>query len=194
MTTQGLRAVATHAIIILFCLWHVFAVGIFPVPRDAAAVIPTAMRRFLLPIVTPYMYGISQWQLWNLFSPDPIRRVTTYRIEAEGEDGWATITLIDEQSYGWRQHAITFKLLMNILSEFEVKTVMRRRFLALACREHALPEGTSVRLVYRSSVLPLLNAVPSNAEWRAYRPEQEESIGATILCPAPLPTAFPPAP
>ena len=64
-----------------FVLWHAFAVLVYSVPRVAADPISTWTRRRLVPVVGPYMFLTSQWQLWNLFAPDPTRLVTIDRID-----------------------------------------------------------------------------------------------------------------
>src|SRR5687768_11713294 len=81
--------------IISFVLWHMFAVVVYALPHDADDRLNTWIRSELKPIVRPYILLTSQWQQWNLFSPDPLRRVTAYDIQRNDREGWTTIKVID---------------------------------------------------------------------------------------------------
>ncbi len=170
--------------IALFVIWHAFAVAVYPIPRDARDPIAMWVKLDLLPIVTPYMLITSQWQLWNLFSPDPLRRVTFYKIEAQSGDTWHEIETIQPGSFSTWRHAVQFKLMSNMLDEFsQNRAPLAGRYLHLKCEEYGLAEGTSVRLTYMYYVIPYHERRESRAWWDAWKPEMNEHIGFTTECP-----------
>ena len=60
---------------IFFC-WQVFAVGMFSIPLTVQSPIIRTLQSWARPIVSPYMYVLSQWQDWRMFlQPDPLQYV-----------------------------------------------------------------------------------------------------------------------
>lgn len=171
-------------VLVLVLIWHMFAVAIYSIPRDAKDVFATWTRIDLLPTVTPYMYATSQWQLWNIFAPDPLRRVTSYRIEIQKNGVWEPLITIGPDSYSIFRHATRMKLMGNMLDEFSNnRAAIAGRFLTLLCSEHNVPSGTSIRLTYDFYVLPYLTQ-PQTAEWWSnWQPQYNSNIGFTTTCP-----------
>lgn len=171
--------------LIVFVIWHMFAVSVYSIPRDAKDMYATWSRQVLLPKVTPYMLITSQWQLWNLFSPDPLRRVTFYRIETETNGDWYELTTIQPGTFSAWRHATWFKLLGNIWNEFdEPKSPLAGRMLHLLCKEHNVQEHTPIRLVYEYYVIPQHQKRESATWWNAWKPQTSSYIGFTTECPA----------
>lgn len=171
--------------IILFCLWHMFAVGITSIPRSAKDDFSVASRR-ILPFVSPYLQTTSQWQLWDLFAPDPLRRVTLYRIEAQTNGEWTEIATIKPGTYSVLEHAVFFKYFINVLNASgDSMTKAKEQFLSIQCKEHQLHGGTPIRLTLLATVIPYL-AKPAPADmWTQWTPSFERTIEATTLCPFP---------
>lgn len=83
-------------IIALFCVWHMTAIGIYSLYGVENVPVLSwldSKREY----VRPYTLITSQWQRWNLFSPDPLRRVIQMSIEAEFNGKWQTMTVINEK-------------------------------------------------------------------------------------------------
>jgi hypothetical protein len=179
-----LLRIAGKIILIFFLLWHMFAVAVYSIPRDAKDVFAQWSRIDLLPRVTPYMLITSQWQLWNIFAPDPLRRVTTYRIDIRTTEGWTTLTTVGPGSFSIFRHATHMKLLGNTLDEFkDNRAPIAGRYLHLLCAGHALPAGTPIRLFYDVYVIPFLTEPQTAGWWRMWKPEHSSSLGFTTTCP-----------
>lgn len=173
--------------IVLFCLWHMFAVGITAVPRSAKDAFSEATRMLLLPRVTWYVQTTSQWQLWDLFAPDPLRLVTLYRIEKHMENGdWEEVTTIKPGSYAFPRHATFFKYLISTMnSDYPPVARAKERFLELQCEAYGLPPRTEVRMVLYTVVLPWNMSPVSRAFWKAWVPSLQQQIVSGTLCPLP---------
>jgi hypothetical protein len=161
-----------------------FAVAVYSTPRDSKSDVATLAKAKLIPFVTSYMYLTSQWQLWDIFAPDPLRRVTTYRIDIQDESGWRELETFGPHGYSFFDHAVYIKLTNNLLSEFEDnRGPFAGRFMHLVCAEHGITSGTRVRLVYQIYVLPYLTEPQTMQWWAAWEPEISERIGFTTSCP-----------
>ncbi|TSC79978.1 MAG: hypothetical protein G01um101425_455 [Candidatus Peregrinibacteria bacterium Gr01-1014_25] len=166
-----------------FVLWHIAAIGIFSVPVDDQGRLATAVRTHATPWVSRYVLTTSQWQQWNLFSPDPLRRVTFYRIEAQRDDAWHELTTLQPGSYPLWRHANMFKLLINIMEGNN--PALTERFLSLLCREHLLVQGTGIRVRYLVTIIPWSAMPMSPRQWHAWNPTFETLEGPQISCPDP---------
>lgn len=170
--------------IILFVLWHCYAVAIYTVPRDAKDRFSQWIISELMPDVTPYMLITSQWQLWNLFSPDPLRRVTFYHVEIVRDGRWQTIESIDADRYSVWRHAVRFKMLGNLFkSSTNDRTALAERFLELKCAEFGLARDVPIRLVYEDYVIPRHETRASRSWWNAWRPSPERTVAFNVFCP-----------
>lgn len=170
--------------IILFVLWHTYAVAVYTVPRDAKDRYAQWIIAELIPDVTPYMLQTSQWQLWNLFSPDPLRRVTFYRVQTLDDETWTDVERIEPGHYSVWRHSTRFKMMGNMFDEnAQNRGPLARRFLHLACREHGIAPGTNVRLLYEYYVIPYHTARQSRAWWDAWLPTPQQYVGFETLCP-----------
>jgi hypothetical protein len=173
-------------VLVLFLLWHMFAVAVYSVPRDSKDVFGLWAQIDLIPLVSPYMFVTSQWQLWNIFSPDPLRRVTSYRIEIRENERWRELITIEPDAYSIFRHSTRLKLMLNILDEFKNdRAPYAGRFMHLLCADYKLEQGTPIRLIYHWYVLPQLAELRSRAWWEqwssALRPV--DTLGFTTTCP-----------
>lgn len=172
---------------VLFLGWHMFAVAVYSIPREAKDAFAVWTRIDILPIITPYMFATSQWQLWNIFAPDPLRRVTSYLVFAEtGDNGqdWNQIDEITPHSFSIFRHSTQMKLMSNLLDELkDDRGPFVGRYLELECAARHVVQGTPVRLVYRSYVLPVPPASKNRSWWDTWTPSPTELIGFTITCP-----------
>ncbi|HVW66567.1 MAG TPA: hypothetical protein VHA78_02435 [Candidatus Peribacteraceae bacterium] len=177
-----MRKIAAQVIIVLFCLWHMFAVGVYAIPRASSDTLSISLRSVLLPVVTPYMLITSQWQLWDLFSPDPLRRVDYYRIEAYQRGAWFPVTTMSANDYNIWRHPFYSKLFVNVFNEFDKNTdgAKERLMQLLVCKPYHLPQGTQIRLVYEYYVVP-----GNDVDWNRWKPTFANDSGPVTSCPDP---------
>lgn len=167
-----------------FVFWHAFAIAVYATPREAKDPLAAFVKRDMIPLVTPYVQWTSQWQLWNLFSPDPLRRVTFYHVQAEENSMWRDIRTIQPGTYSMWRHATQFKMLSNILGEFESnREAVAGRFMHLICKEDGITSGTPIRLVYEYYVIPYHTKRESIVWWNAWKPQPERYTGFQTTCP-----------
>ncbi len=170
--------------IVLFCLWHMFAVAVTSIPRTAKDAFSVATRQTLLPFVTPYLQITSQWQLWDLFAPDPLRRVTLYGIEVNRNDRWEEIAIIKPGTYAFTHHATYFKYLIHVMDSNNASLdAAKERFLHLQCQEHDIAPSTQVRLVLYAVILPWNTSPVTPSFWKDWRPSIQQTIEMAALCP-----------
>ena len=168
----------------IFVLWHAFAVLTFSIPRVASDPISVWTRAHLLPLVAPYMFVTSQWQLWDLFAPDPPRLVTAYRVEVGSGEEWRELTTVRPGTYPVWRHNARFQLMRNLLRDgAPTSPPAEARWLHLHCGEHDLPPGTPVRLTYEHYLIPAHERRASRAWWSAWRPEPLEHAASATSCP-----------
>ncbi len=171
-------------LLIGFLLWHMFAVAVYSTPRDSKSDFATLAKSHLIPFVSPYVWMTSQWQLWDIFSPDPVRRVTHYRFDVRDGNDWRELVTLHSGSYSFFNRAINIKMTGNLFSEFQDnRGPFAGRFMQLLCGEYDVASGTSIRLVYIVYVLPYLTEPQTAQWWAAWQPETTERIGFTSTCP-----------
>jgi hypothetical protein len=142
----------------------------------------TVFKETINPWTRPYILLTSQWQQWNLFSPDPLRRISQYHVEQSINENWHTILSIDASLPYPRRAGMTKTL--RRLEDRGSNDALTQRFLALVCRDKGIPEGMTVRLQRTYSVLPHPAKPLSAEQWRAYEPLWTEDTLAEIPCPA----------
>ena len=168
--------------IILFCLWHMASVAVYALPWEASDPLTNAVRAVILPIVRPYILLTSQWQQWNLFSPDPLQRVVTYTVEIDRGNRWEPVHTIAPGFVSTFRHASEFKFLGRTLEGNKTLLPVVDRFLQAECRDADLPASSRVRLLYHWYVLPHPVRALSVGEWSSYQPQINTFIGSEVLC------------
>jgi len=171
-------------LIMVFVLWHILAVGVYAIPGDAKDKFSNWTRKTFGNTVRPYILITSQWQQWNLFSPDPLRRVTKYIIEIEEEGRVHVLTTLEPGSIPWWRHATYFKFLGSLLEWHENKEQLIVRFLHAQCAKFDVDAGTSIRLVYNYYIIPKHETVVPVEWWRHFQPDMETWYGTTTTCPS----------
>jgi hypothetical protein len=180
--------------VIVFCLWHGTAIAVYTLPEGAKDPITRTIRQHVTPHVVPYLLWTSQWQLWNLFSPDPLRRVVEYRIDAWQNDMWVPVHALGARDiWEWRR-ADELKVLRQLEENPEGMQPLRQRYIRAYCEPLGLAPGTQIRLVFRYYIIPYIEdssqpvAEPPPEQWI-------EEPGALAACPFPeeglAPVLFP---
>lgn len=165
--------------IVLFCVWHMFAVAIYIIPDEADGTIPAFLKTEILPYVRPYILMTSQWQQWNIFAPDPIRRVSFYEIDVLQNGRWEAGLRIDRSTYSWRNRAKEFKIIRRTNENGDEAA---KNYLTSLCRDGTFGEGTTVRMVEDFYVLPTGKELTSMDGWSHFTPIHEGKELATITC------------
>lgn len=174
-------------LIVLFFVWHGTAIAIYAIPSIANDPISMFLRLNIGPVVRPYILWTSQWQQWNLFAPDPLRRVTHYHLQRFDpiHDTWSDTAVFQPGSFLWWKHATRFKILDRIfdLEEGDRKILLQKHFLAKMCAEFALPSGTSLRMLFRYYIIPNTPELTSFSWWRSWQPSWYTIEGTQTVCP-----------
>jgi hypothetical protein len=158
------------------------AVAAYSISTDWKIAPLTYVRNTTVPRVRGYLLTTSQWQQWNLFSPDPLRRVSRYRVQAKKGNGeWQEAAWLDEGLSYHRKANITKTL--RRLEEQGHNSAILLRFLSIACKERELPPGMLIRVQRSYYVLPNPPRPLRLAEWRAYEPEWTVDTMAERPCP-----------
>lgn len=181
---QPILRILGKILLIIALLWHMFAVLFYTIPRDANDIFSQWTRLDILPIVSPYMLQTSQWQLWNIFSPDPLRQVTSYLIEVQENNEWNTLMTIDADTYSIFRKPTYIKLMMNTLDDSkDNQAPIAGRFLHLLCHDKKLIADTPIRLLYIMYTVPYITEPQTVAWWRQFKPEPYTHLGFTTTCP-----------
>ncbi len=156
-------------LIIVFCLLHMFAVAVFLLPSNP-----------LHTLVRPYMQLTSQWQSWDIFSPDPLRRASFFRLEIETKDMPETVALLDAAHLPWYERAKELKVLGRLYDDWGV---LAADYVRSMCPQFPQAAGEVMRLVASSTVIP--SDLPHLATLASWNPSFEDRTLATIRCPLP---------
>lgn len=157
----------------LFCLWHMFAVSAFIIPISYPGGMGTVGEQ-LRGFSSPYVLALSQWQQWNLFAPDPIRRVSEYSIDRDVKGVWTLTTLIDPKAHAFYEYS----KLMKVLGRLETThSALVEPFLRFYCDE----SGARLRLRIDSYILP--SDLRSLTRLNASMLPRTQKITRTIDCP-----------
>jgi hypothetical protein len=161
----GFLRILAQVLIGLFVFWHAAAICVYAIPTGTDNAVAKPLRSFLVrEAFAPYILSLSQWQQWNLFSPDPLRRVTRYRIERQlPDESWEQLELLGSETYPWWRHSTNVKMHIGMLETDQdtYNVAVVRHFLHQRCAQHHLPSETAVRIAY------VYYIVSRPASWRA---------------------------
>ncbi len=160
-------------LIVSFCLWHMFSVAAYLLPASGDNAF-NAVRQ----LSVPYVLALSQWQKWDIFSPNPLRRNSVYYIERNAGDRYETAMVIDFSHLSWHERAKELKVLGRLQDSW--KALLPNYLLSLCPRIPSGP-GTDVRLLVRNTVLPSDLASLKRVAKTTRIPEQ--SLLASVRCP-----------
>lgn len=184
MIREYLRTFAKTGIA-LFCLWHMIGVGVFSLPVDSKNVVKEWMFAHVAPITRPYMLITSQWQQWNLFAPNPLRRIVFYRIERENIDGeWAYVDSINQTSFTPWRHSVRFKLYSQVLEEDTSRPELAEQAAQVLCDEYGMEDGTHIRIWHELTIIPYVRPSPDMAWWNQWIPHFDDSLAVDTTCSA----------
>lgn len=162
-------------------LWYVIAIGVYAIPGESRWPLAMWLRGHVYPVVAPSVLISSQWQQWNLFSPNPLRRVSEYKLEAFAGGNWQPLITLQPGVFPWWRNANHFKLLINIMEGSNPQ--IAERYVQSFCIPFHLPAGTEVKVTYLISVIPYLETPETAAWWRSWNMEFAPEGGFSTFCP-----------
>ena len=127
----------------------------------------------------PYIFATSQWQKWDIFSPEPSRRGPSYRLELVEGSGATVLKYIDFWHLDWRERAKEIKIVQRLEYGFEG---YKETYMRAWCDRYSLQPDADIRLVGDVIIVPY--DLPSLKHVRTI-----ESLGttpvtiATYRCP-----------
>ena len=130
--------------------------------------------------VRPYILMTSQWQKWNLFSPDPLRRITEMQFDAELFGTWHTVRNLDFDHLSYFRRANELKVMRQM--EDDNMGPLRERYVQDICRTQRLQIGTPMRIRKRIVVIPKPEKHESVAWWRMWQPQWQETVMLETAC------------
>ncbi len=161
--------------VIAFCLWHSAAIALYLLPTITIPLIGPVIGEAKA-VTKPYVLSLSQWQSWDIFSPDPLRRSSVYRIEQNNHGKWTPVKSISYDSIGPLQRAKEIKILERLEDNWQR---LIPSYLRQMCTEIRQSEGSALRLVARSQILPrTLNQVQKLSQTNL--PKTEKVLGSTL--------------
>lgn len=131
--------------------------------------------------IRPYVLATSQWQRWNLFSPDPLRRVIEMEFDQKIDGNWVNVFTLNEHNVTWFQRAPELKIMRRM--EEENMRPLQEQYMFDFCRRHRIPGGTEMRLRKRWHVIPRHDTTQSEEWWNAWEPYWQETELLQTSCP-----------
>ncbi len=168
-----------HWGIIVFCVWHMFSVLIFIIPDEVRTKPIRWTIDASMPYVRPYMYVTSQWQKWNIFSPDPIRRVSAYELQIEQNGVWQRHALFRGQSMQWQFRTKELKILRQLEDSKQIVPL----YLADYCRTGKAPANARLKLKAISYVIPTKKELEEQGGWPSMKRNYWTTDLGEYTCP-----------
>ena len=164
--------------IALFCIWHIAAIGIYSLYSVEGYPILEWLDSKRTH-VRPYVLATSQWQRWNLFSPDPLRRVIEMDFELYQDDEWQLFKILNHDHVSFWQRAPELKTMRRM--EEEKMNPLKERYVQDVCRTMKIPPGTRIKLSKRWFVIPRHDKTKSTEWWNSWQPDwyNDELLQAT---------------
>ena len=175
--------IAGKIAIVLFCLWHMAAVGAYAAPGYLPEPFKSARQQFV-DFSRSYLLTTSQWQKWNLFSPNPLRRVVSFHIDRETKQGWEEIAVIGPDTVAWWHRSTELKTIRRMEESEGASnlTPLRERYILEYCKDFS--DGTKLRLRRLYYVIPMHVTPPGIGEWHAFQPEWTQDYDVLVTCPS----------
>lgn len=130
--------------------------------------------------VRPYILITSQWQRWNLFSPDPLRRVIAMNIDANMNEEWRRVETVGPDDVSFLRRANELKIIRRM--EDEKEEPLRQAYIDDVCRRHNIPTGTQMRMTRRWHVIPKNEHTQSAEWWHAWEPDWKSNRLSETTC------------
>lgn len=170
------RSWVRWAFIVPFCLFHMTAVALYLLPADQ---VPERLEHAIHAVRTvtnPYILSLSQWQRWDIFAPDPLRKESTYRLEKRVRGQWVIAEDLSRDALPRAERAKTLKVLGRLEKDWKILVTS---YLKAQC-ERLDVHSRDLRLVIASRTLP--NDIGILKVLRHYPLTQSRTILGTVRC------------
>lgn len=169
----------------LFVVWHMAAVTYYALPGQGTNWIPRPVHEAIQANIQPYLFTLSQWQIWNLFAPDPLRRVSEYHVDAYdvASGTWQRLDTIKPGRFPVWRHTGRFKVYADLLEGDAQLHPIVESFLHGYCQRNALQQNTLVRLQVAVYVLPKDGKHHTIEWWKSYVPDYSVLKEHSTRCP-----------
>lgn len=152
--------------IVAFCLWHMYAIAIYVIPDENQVVFIDKIVTASMPASRAYVFATSQWQKWNIFSPDPIRRISIYEVSIEQNGRWNRLKILTPTSPPWYLKPKELKLARQ-LEEKNLGFISL--YLKYICKTGQAPRGAHIKVSARSYALPPKEDLDRQGGWTKYK-------------------------
>lgn len=168
--------------IALFFFWHSFAIAVYSLPDTVEH--PKILRYHdtAMKVVRPYMLMTSQWQQWNLFSPDPLRNVTQYKVETYTEGRWIEEFMIAPNDMPVGKRSSELKMLRRLHEKSQYDDLLER-YAQMMCDEVLAAPGDIVRITEQSAIIPKDLSPASFSTWKSRNLEFKDASVTSVECP-----------
>ncbi len=138
----------------------------------------------LYPIVQPYVLYTSQWQMWNLFSPNPLRRVSTLSFEVQEGDTWKEFDRLGARHVKWWRRTYMLKILRRSIVNDRYEP-LRKNFLQHHCKVNGVQDGSVIRMKWLYYVIPMDGNLTSPKWWHEWEPHWYDFVLYSDTCSNP---------
>ncbi|MCA9370621.1 MAG: hypothetical protein KC680_01520 [Candidatus Peregrinibacteria bacterium] len=169
--------------IALFCIWHMAATGVYSLYHVEG-------QPFLnwldgkRDYVKPYVLTTSQWQRWNVFSPDPLLRVIQLTVEQYNGQTWQPVAVINEHTVPRWRKATELKTIRRL--DEETMTPLQERYAHDVCIRNAVASGMLIRMTKQWFTIPTHEKPYPKVWWDTWQPEWQSVELLQTYCPASL--------
>lgn len=164
---------------IVFCVGHMAAIAAYVLPQNTASPGWNTFAVHAFNTARPYVLGSSQWQKWDIFSPDPLRRVSAYSVDVYDGSSWRTLKTLDFATVPAYERAKELKILGRLEESWQDMSIT---FLRNECNVLPQAAGHQLRLMAHSFVLP--KELHQLATFSGTPRQMSEKPLGTYQCPA----------
>lgn len=169
-------------LVILISVWYMAGLLIYAIPDSAKDPPSVWLRDHVAPRYRPYFLLASQWQKWNLFSPDPLNRIMFYHLDQFTAAGWQEIPAFTLPKPGPFKHVDLFKILNQLDGDLTGERPVYEAFLQTYCQDYGVPPGT--RLQLRRQYYDIPRRIYSWDEWQNMHLPLQDLDPIITLCPS----------
>lgn len=170
--------------IMLFCVFHVWSVFSFSAPSSLMKTVPLVqkVRDMTSYYVDPYLRLTSQWQSWNLFAPNPLRRVVNFSIIRTDGPTPLLVEDISPESLEWYRASVELKTVRRLEKKSKDQIALREAYLQDACRRYQLDTSATLQLMISRHIVPHHTETKSFWWWRDWQPRWSQYADVSVQC------------
>lgn len=160
------------------------SLGIYTLPPDVNTPTIKFAKDEIRPMIKKYVLLTSQWQLWNIFAPNPLRRTTYYAVDIQRDGEWYEKIRIDNDHFQFWNVAYNLKMLRRLEKEDKFQ-IFRERYLVRYCDRLQLQPNDPIRLVRHYYVIPKAEISNTYSWWSSLENDWKSEVHVDTTCPTP---------